>query len=394
MATNDCHSPAFIVDILDLNDAVSRFLIAVEGLNSKVLYAVKACSLASVVEQVGLGVNGFATSSLFEARLARGLAHGDQTVHFTSPGLSDMATSEIATLCDYVAFNSVEQLRRAGPNFSLERKEPFAVGLRVNPQMSFVEDPKFDPCRPSSKLGVPIEFLAEQWKKDEAAVSNVSGLLIHSNSESEDWSQLEAVVGKCEGLIPDALHACEWINLGGGYIIEGTTDITPLRSVIQRLNERYGLTVFIEPGFGIVNNSCDIVTSVVDILRSDGQAVAVVDTSVNHVPEVFEYQYSPAVAEASEHGEWTYVLAGCTCLPGDVFGEYRFDRELRVGERLTFKFVGAYSFVKAHMFNGINLPTVYVRLPSGELVMEREFTYEDYASRMGVKKDESLRERV
>jgi len=39
---------------------------------------------------------------------------------------------------------------------------------------------------------------------------------------------------------------------------------------------------------------------------------------------------------------------------------------------------------KAHMFNGINLPTVYARTPTGEFVLKRRFAYEDFASRCGM----------
>ena len=45
---------------------------------------------------------------------------------------------------------------------------------------------------------------------------------------------------------------------------------------------------------------------------------------------------------------------------------------------------GAYTFVKAHTFNGINLPAIYSRRSSGDLVMQTQFTYEDFARRNGV----------
>jgi carboxynorspermidine decarboxylase len=55
------------------------------------------------------------------------------------------------------------------------------------------------------------------------------------------------------------------------------------------------------------------------------------------MPEVFEYQYKPEVAQESEEGKYSYILAGATCLAGDVFGEYRFDTPLKIGSRIVFE---------------------------------------------------------
>ncbi len=135
-----------------------------------------------------------------------------------------------------------------------------------------------------------------------------------------------------------------------------------------------------------------MVAQVVDLFESDGVQVAVLDTTVNHIPEVFEYQFSPDVVDDTNEGRYCYILAGATCLAGDVFGEYAFDTPLVVGSRVTFTGVGAYTLVKSHMFNGINLPTIYARTPAGELTLHKQFDYEDFRQRWEPEKhDESVR---
>ena len=74
-------------------------------------------------------------------------------------------------------------------------------------------------------------------------------------------------------------------------------------------------------------------------------------------------------------------MAGSTCLAGDIFGNYSFPRPLEIGTKIIFKDVGAYTLAKAHTFNGINLPSVYSRNNLGEVVLEKEFTYQDYATK-------------
>ena len=180
------------------------------------------------------------------------------------------------------------------------------------------------------------------------------------------------------------MHELEWINLGGGYLWDETTDFGPFQEAVDLLTTTYGLRVFIEPGAGVVNSAGYLVASVIDLFKSDGKTVAVLDTTVNHLPEVFEYQYEPDVVEHADDARHEYILAGCSCLAGDLFGEYSFVEPLDIGSRLTFANVGAYSLVKAHMFNGINLPKIYVLTETGELVLVKQFTYEDFTSRCGV----------
>ena len=109
------------------------------------------------------------------------------------------------------------------------------------------------------------------------------------------------------------------------------------------------------------------------------------------MPEVFEYQYRPSIMQESETGKYRYILGGASCLAGDLFGEYSFDEPLKVGSKIVFEDMGAYTLVKAHMFNGINLPTIYLQNMDGELELIREFDYEDFLSRCGAKKHDTIR---
>ena len=277
---------------------------------------------------------------------------------------------------DYVTFNSVKQLYNCQPLLSRET----SVGIRIDPQISFVADRRYDPSARISKLGVPLNALAELSKS--GGTSRLSGLLVHNNCESTDLAELLTTVQCIRDVAPWLLDDLEWINLGGGYVFEGQ-NYDAFHEAVYLLAECHDLTVFIEPGLSLVGDAGRMVTEVVDVFERNGRAFAVLDTTVNHIPEVFEYQYSPRVVSARQAGEFSYVVAGCSCLPGDIFGEYSFDTPLLIGSRVTFSGVGAYAFVKSHMFNGISLPTVYLERVGGGLTTLREFGYSDFAFRNG-----------
>ena len=80
--------------------------------------------------------------------------------------------------------------------------------------------------------------------------------------------------------------------------------------------------------------------------------------------------------------------------PGDKFGEYCFKTPINIGDRVVFGNVGAYSLVKAHMFNGINLPDVWCQMGDGRLELVKRYTYEDFLDKQGVRLSENIRKRA
>ena len=191
-------------------------------------------------------------------------------------------------------------------------------------------------------------------------------------------------VSRLKTELSDELGKFRWINLGGGYFFDESENLSLFHELVDELNDDYGFEeIMIEPGAFLVRDSGYLVSSVVDLFRRDGKNIAVLDATVNHLPEVFEYQYRPEVSGDDPSCENEYMLAGSSCLAGDVFGAYRFGTELRVGSRVLFERVGSYSLVKAHTFNGINLPDVYCVEHGDELKKVKSFTFEEYANRYG-----------
>ncbi|MDE2843066.1 MAG: 2Fe-2S ferredoxin, partial [Chloroflexota bacterium] len=299
------------------------------------------------------------------------------SIHFTSPGIRLRDAAELAGLCDYVSYNSLGQWRNTGAYFDGRASQ----GLRVNPGMSFLDDERYDPCRQHSKLGIPIDVLANMDSLEGLGGGKPEGLLVHTNCESTDFLELQQTVDCLQQRLPHLLEQASWINLGGGYLLPEGVDLAPLRTTIERLQREYGVVVFLEPGAAFVRSAGHMVSTTLDIFDSGGKRVAVLDSTVNHMPELLEFDFEPDVACHQDDGEWEYLLAGCTCLAGDVFGEYRFERPLGVGDRVVFNNAGSYTLAKAHTFNGVNLPTLYSVSPEGRLKLLREFDYEDYAAR-------------
>ena len=362
-------TPALVYDQGALGNLANIARTIRERCGVRVLYAVKACAFFDVLQELAPALDGFAVSSLFEARLVHDL-HPDSPIHLTTPGLREDEIDELADLCSVVTFNSETQLLRFGPSFH----KYASIGIRINTGVSNVEDPRYDPARCYSKLGIPLSSLPDCLASSRVAVR---GFHFHTNADSVDLAELEANV---EALVESAsgIDRVGWVNFGGGYLFGDITEFEPLSRSVDMARGNLCDDVFVEPGAGLVRTAGYLVASVIDEFERNGTIVAVLDTSVNHIPEVLEFGWQPEVAGSTENGGYEYLLAGSSCLAGDVFGRYHFDEPLEVGKTVTFMGVGSYAQAKSDRFNGINLPAVWVATPDGLFTRRQSLGYENY----------------
>jgi carboxynorspermidine decarboxylase len=361
-------SPAFILDEDLIIKALKALATFRECSKCKILYSIKALPLSSVLELTKPYVDGFSVSSLFEARLANEVLLGGGGIHLTTPGIRSDEIDGLTTLCSHISGNSISQYQQIVKT----GKKSVSLGLRVNPKLSFTEDKRFDPCRQFSKLGADISDVI-----DSAITEQIEGLHFHTVFSATDYSPLIQTLDKLQKFLGNSLSKLDWLNLGGGYLFDQIDDRERLIELISSLKNEFDLDVFIEPGNAVVGKAGYLLATVIDSFNSDGKAIAVLDTSTNHHPEVFEYQRQPELFEHDSNGCYPVILAGSTCLAGDLFGEYCFNKPLLIGDKLVFKGVGAYSLVKANRFNGYNLPDVY--LAKGDQVkLVKQHAYHNY----------------
>jgi carboxynorspermidine decarboxylase len=359
------NTPAFILDLDQVNANLQPLKHLRQATDCKVLYSMKALPLSGLLKALVGQVDGISVSSLNEARLAREVFADPASLHLTTPGLRPDEFKQIDGLCSHISFNSLSQYQRFKDQTLNASK-----GLRINPKLSFADDERYDPCRKYSKLGGNIHELSAGLPTD------VEGLHLHTVFSQTDFKPLQQTLNALHPLLSRQTHL-KWLNLGGGYLFHSIDDLTPLITLIQQLNQQCIPDIYLEPGKALVGNAGYLLTTVLDRFLSDGKTVLILDTSVNHHPEVFEYQRKPALLDEDPQGSQSAILAGSTCLAGDLFGEYRYKQLPEVGEKLVFADVGAYSLIKASRFNGYALPAIYL-CQQGELSLVKNDDYADY----------------
>ena len=367
-------SPCYVVDRVALEANLQLIDRVRTDSGAQVLLALKGFALWRLFDLARNYLDGAAASSLHEAQLARE-ALGPH-VHLYAPAYRDDQFEQLMQLVEHVNFNSFSQWKRFR-----DRVGDVRPGIRINPEISQVKAPLYDPTGPRSHMGVTCE----QFERHESDLDGVSGLHFHALCQS-GADALEKILDAVEHKFGRFLDRFDWINFGGGHLItdEGY-DTQRLIELISGFQDRHRLTVYLEPSEAVALNAGVLVATVLDLVHNEID-IAILDTSATaHMPDVLEMPYTPRVTGAAGPGKkpHTYRLAGLTCLAGDVIGDYSFDRPLCVGDRLVFEDMAQYTMVKNTSFNGVNLPAIAIHDSStGKTEMVRRFGYEDYKNRL------------
>lgn len=368
-------SPSWVIDLAALEDNLKILASVQQRSGCKILLALKGFATWSTFPLVRQYLAGATASAPHEARLAReelGLE-----VHGYAPAYSDADMSEMLALCDHLVFNSFSQWERYRSQV-LAADAPVSCGIRVNPEHREVAVELYDPCAPRSRLGVTLA----QFRPD--LLDGLEGLHFHTLCEL-DSDALERTLDVVEKKFGKFFGRLKWLNLGGGHhITRPGYDIERLVRIITGLKSRYGFEVYLEPGEAIAIRTGVLVASVLDIIDNDGR-IAILDTSATaHMPDVLEMPYRPEIVGAAQPGEkpWTYRLGGLTCLAGDIIGDYSFDRELKIGDRLVLLDMSHYTMVKTSNFNGVRLPSIVLKDADGQYQLVKKFGYESYKDRL------------
>ena len=361
-------TPYYLIDKRKLLRNMERIAYLREKSGAKALLALKCFATWSVFDLMSRYMDGTTSSSLYEVKLGKEKFGGE--THAYSVAYSDHEIDEVVANADKIIFNSINQLTR----FS-DRTLDLKRGLRVNPGVSTSSFIIADPARPNSRLG--------EWdiNKIRAVMPLISGFMFHNNCENESFDKFSSMLDHIEQTFGELLHQVDWVSLGGG--IHFTAENYPLDAFAARLKafaDKFGVQIYLEPGEAAITLSTSLETTVLDTLYN-GKQLAIVDASIEaHMLDLLIYRSEAKLLPDAFQGkgDYPYMVCGKSCLAGDIFGEYRFEQPLQIGDRISFCDAAGYTMVKKNWFNGVNMPSIAVRELDGSIRLIKEFNYRDY----------------
>jgi len=368
-------SPCYVLDEAAFRKNLELIKSVKDRAGVEIILAFKAFAMWSVFPIVREYIPYSTASSLAEARLA--FEEMGSPAHTYGPAYTDREFPAIMNCSSHITFNSLTQFERFYPQTQFNN---ISCGLRINPEFSDVETDLYNPCAPGSRLGIVAGLLGDKLPE------GVEGLHFHTLCESSSYD-LEKTLAVVEEKFGKYFPQIKWLNMGGGHLMtrEGY-DTDHLVSLLKSFKARYPhLMLILEPGSAFAWRSGVLVSNVVDIVENKGIKTAMLNVSFAcHMPDCLEMPYKPSIIGATDAipGKPAYRMGGNSCLSGDFMGEWSFDKDLKIGDRIVFEDMIHYTLVKTTMFNGVSHPAIGIWTKENEFKLIREFGYEDYKSRL------------
>ena len=368
-------SPCYVVEEELLRRNLSLIRSVAERADVDIILAFKAFALWRTFPIFREYIEHSTASSLAEARMA--FEKFGSKAHTYAPIYTDQDFPQIAACSSHITFNSLTQYTHFAEK---ARAAGVSCGLRINPEFSDVATDLYNPCAPGSRLGVTADALGDSLP------DGLEGLHFHTLCESSSYD-LERTLAVVEAKFGRFFGQIKWLNMGGGHLMtRADYDVEHLVKLLTDFRQKYPhLRLILEPGSAFAWRTGVLVSTVQDVVENHGIRTAMLDVSFAcHMPDCLEMPYKPAIVGATDAmaGKPTYRMGGNSCLSGDYYGDWSFDRALRVGDRIVFEDMIHYTTVKTTMFNGISHPSIVLRHCDGTLETLRHFSPDDYFARM------------
>jgi len=334
---------------------------------AKSVLALKCFSTWSVFGLMRQYMDGTTSSGTYEARLGKKKFGGE--THAYSVGFTRADVRDVRRYADKIIFNSLSQLQTLAPE-----ARGCKLGVRVNPGFSYSHFDLADPVRRFSRLGVRDGVALRK------AAGLISGVMFHINCENEDFENFAANLDRIGREYGDLLAKLEWVSLGGGiFFTKPGYPLPKFCAKLKAFSQQFGVQVYLEPGEATITGVAELVTTVLDVVHNESD-IAIVDASTEaHMLDVLIYRMNTRLV-APAPGPHKVMIAGRSCLAGDVFGQYSLRSRLKPGSLVRFGDAAGYTMVKKNWFNGMPMPAIVVRRLNGKSEMVRRFGYKDFVA--------------
>lgn len=320
----------------------------------EVFYACKANPFSPILKTLhtnGFGVDVASLGELHQAKYA-----GVERLIATGPAKS---MSYLGRLVDAgvetIICESINQLRDLN-DVCQERRLKRDVLLRV--QLDWEGQLK-------SVLGgsaiTPFGLGPQDWKKinlSEYTHLSVKGLHCFQWGNILDISQLkevwETTITQCVKLAHDLHIPLEILDLGGGlgisYNSEEELSFSAVHDTLLSLKEKYELKkVWLELGRYSIASFGSYFTKIVDVKEVRGKHIIVTEGGINHLarPALVGEAFPCQAVDRPQLKPKKFSVHGPLCTALDCLGEYDLPHDLKPGDWLEFKKVGAYGFTES-----------------------------------------------
>ena len=359
-------SPLFLIDAGRLRTQYRRLAAALPGV--ALHYAVKSLPHPAVLAILRDAGADFDLATTGEVELMRALGIAPERCIHTHPIKRD------ADIRNALAY---------GVNrFVIDNPEELRKFTRLRARVSLLIRVAFRGrealCDLSRKFGCEPEAVAGLLEEAAARRIGVEGLSFHAGSQAPAPTRHVEAIETCTALLRDAAvrgHCLRTLDIGGGFPIdygEGAPSIeafcAPIRTALAALPA--DLKILAEPGRYLSAPAAVAVASVMGRAKRDGRWWYYLDDGLygSYSGQMFDRVRYPLEALVPNGPARASVLAGPTCDSVDVIADEIELPELKIGDLIVGRTMGAYTWASASEFNLFPRATV-LALDAGRRVV-------------------------
>ena len=382
------NTPCFVINKDDLDNNVFSFQKALKEQwgNGILSYSVKTNSLPWLLEyMLKNGARAEVVSSC-EYQLARKIGFSQDNIVFNGPvkGKEEFLDAlENGAIINIDSQREIEWLEEAAPSLDFDR----AVGVRVNFSIEDICKGDIGWEEDGTRFGFSYETgaLEETIKRINAIPHiHVGGLHMHVVNLTRKVFVYQTLARTAAEIIRKYNLDVEYVDIGGGFFggVPGKPTfneyVSAIRAELVPTVDPEKTALIVEPGSAISASPMDFVVTVVDVKDTVKARMVTVDGSrCNIDPLLLKHNYLHEVEADGEVYSGKQIVCGFTCMDKDRIIEFTDYPELKVGDRIIFHKIGAYSMQMNPLFISF-YPTVYLKDGEEYSVVRRAWTPDDF----------------
>lgn len=319
-----------------------------------------------------------------EYSLAQKLKYTPNDIIFNGPVKSRDAFLAAVRNGSIVNIDSKQELEWIS---ELENGESYHIGIRINFDLERTcpgetqcgkDDGRFGFCYENGELNYALEIL------DKRGIQ-LSGIHLHCSSKTRSQAIYDAITKKAAEIIKNYKLNLEYVDIGGGFFggLPGKPSFDSYMQIISN-NLRKEIKpeqtkIIIEPGMSVVGAYIDYITTVVDVKNTLHNCFVTTDgsrTNIDPLMRKSSYFYQIIRRNKSDKILPKQTLCGFTCMENDRFMILEYEKEIKRGDMVVYKKVGAYTMCLAPLFIQF-FPDIYVEKEGDYTLIRKKWNAED-----------------
>lgn len=313
-----------------------------------------------------------------EYELARKIGFSKKDIVFNGPNKGKERFLDAVNNGSIVNIDSSREIEWL-KEYKFENK--VSVGIRVNFDLDKECPNETSFGRDGSRFGFSFENGSlELAIKQLNNIKNVKvvGIHIHYTAKTRSLNVYKALAQKACEISKLFNYDLNYIDIGGGFFggVPNKPSYYEYMSLISKeLSKKFDKNktkLIIEPGSAVIGSPIDFICTVIDVKDTFAKRIITVDGSRNNVDPFFQkssYFYELMTQSKNTISEQT--ICGYTCLDYDRILKLENNKELKVGDKIIFNKVGAYTMSLSPLFIEY-FPDIYVRKINGQIECVRK----------------------